>query len=167
MKKIHLLLTAIILTVNISFAQTGWIDYKVDNRVSAKLPTAPQTLMEGTVMSLTPDSTICIVTKVDFKTVANLDSAALAPLLGTEEFASSLRTGMLSQMTGFTLSETKTGKLQGQYTFSIEGTSEAQKLKSYTLMVVIGQYMYSFTAMVKDGRDAGHKDELFASIHIK
>lgn len=167
MKKVYFILAAIIFTVNISYAQTGWVDYKVDNRVSAKLPTAPQTLMEGTVMALTPDSTVCIVTKVDFKAAANLDSAAIAPMLGTEEFAKGLRTGMLGQMTGFTLSEAKTGKLQGQYTYSLDGANEAQKLKSYTLMVVIGQYMYSFTALVKDGRDVKHRDELFASIHIK
>ncbi|MES2109611.1 MAG: hypothetical protein V4577_12715 [Bacteroidota bacterium] len=167
MKKIYLFLAAIILTINISFAQAGWVDYKVDTRVSAKLPTAPQTLMEGTVMSLTPDSTVCIITKVDFKASANLDSAALAPLLGTEEFATGLRTGMLQQMAGFTLSETKTGKLHGQYSYSLDGVNEGQKLKSYTLMVVIGQYLYSFTALVKDGRDTKHRDELFASIQIK
>jgi hypothetical protein len=118
-------------------------------------------------MALTADSTVCIVTKVDFKAAANLDSAAMAPLLGTPDFANGLRTGMLQQMAGFTLSEVKTGKLQGQYTYSLDGVSEAQKLKSYTLMVVIGQYLYSFTALVKDGRDAKHRDEFFASVHVK
>jgi hypothetical protein len=167
MKRIYLFLAAIILTINISLAQTGWVDYKIDNRVSAKLPTAPQTLVEGSVMSLTPDSTVCIVTKVDFKASANLDSATLAPLLGTEEFAAGLRTGMLQQMNGFTLSEAKTGKLHGQYTYSLDGVSESQKLKSYTLMVVMGQYLYSFTALVKDGRDTTHRDEFFSSIQIK
>ena len=167
MKKVYFILAAFIFTVNISFAQTGWVDYKVDNRVSAKLPTAPQTLMEGTVMSLTPDSSVCIVTKVDFLATAKLDSATLAPMLGTEEFSTGLRTGMLQQMAGFTLSEVKTGKLRGQYTYSLDGVNESQKLKSYTLMIVIGQYLYSFSALVKDGRDTRHRDELFASIQIK
>lgn len=166
MKKTYLFFAAIILTINISFAQTGWVDYKIDNRVSAKLPTTPQALMEGTVMSLTPDSTICVVTKVDFKATANLDSATLAPMLGLEEFSSGLRTGMLGQMKGFALSEVKTGMLQGKYTYSLNGVNESQKVKSYTFMVVIGQYLYSFTAMVKDGRDTKHKDELFASIKV-
>jgi hypothetical protein len=167
MKEIYLFLAAIILTINFSFAQTGWIDYKIDNRVSAKLPTAPKEVAQGSVMALTPDSTVCVITKVDFKAAANLDSAALAPMLGLEEFSSGLRTGILQQMTGFTLGDVKTGKLHGQYTYSIDGASESQKLKSYTYMIVIGQYLYSFTALVKDGRDLKHKDELFASIQIK
>lgn len=167
MKKTYLFLAAIILTINISFAQTGWIDYKVDNKVSARLPTAPKTLMEGTVMSLTPDSTVCVVTKVDFEATAHLDSAALAPLLATDEFSTGLRTGMEQQMQGFTLSEVKTGMLKGAHTYNIEGVNESQKIKSYTFMVVIGKYMYSFTAIVKNGRDTKHRDELFASVQIK
>lgn len=165
MKKIYLLLATIILT-NFCFAQTGWIDYKVDNRISAKLPTAPKDLLPGTVMSLTADSTVCIVTKVDFKVAAGLDSATLAPMLDQKEFTDGLRNGMEGQMKGFTLSDVKTGTLHGWHTFSLDGVNEDQKLKSYTYMVVIGQYMYSFTALVKDGRDTIHRDELFASVKV-
>ena len=167
MKKTYLVLAAIILTINFSFAQTGWVDYKIDNRVSAKLPTAPKDLLPGTVMSLSADSTVCIVTKVDFKAAAGLDSAALAPMLDQKEFADGLRNGIEGQMKDFTLSEVKTGTMQGWHTFSLDGVSESKKLKSYTYMIVIGQYMYSFTALVKDGRDTKHKDELFGSIKVK
>lgn len=167
MKNIYLLLTAIILAINCSFAQTGWVDYKIDNRVSAKLPTAPKDLLPGTVMSLTADSTVCVVTKVDFKAAAGLDSAALAPMLDQKEFSDGLRNGMGGQMKGFTLSDVKTGTSHGWHTFSLDGVNESQKLKSYTYMVVIGQYMYSFTAVVKDGRDTKHRDELFASIQLE
>jgi len=167
MKKIYLFLAAIILTINFSFAQTGWVDYKIDNRISAKLPTAPKELLPGTVMASTTDSTLCIVTKVDFKAAAGLDSAALAPLLDQQEFTDGLRNGMAGQMQGYTLSDVKTGTSHGWHTFSLDGVNESQKLKSYTYMVVIGQYMYSFTALVKDGRDTKHRDELFASIQIK
>src|SRR3569833_3298171 len=93
MKKIYLFLAAIILTINFSFAQTGWVDYKIDNRVTAKLPTAPQALMEGTVMALTPDSTVCVVTKINNKAVAKLDSAAIAPMLDSATFRDGLRGG--------------------------------------------------------------------------
>jgi len=167
MKKIYLFLAAIILTINFSFAQTGWVDYKIDNRVTAKLPTAPQALMEGTVMALTPDSTVCVVTKVDFEAVAKLDSAAIAPMLDSATFRDGLRNGMQQQMQGFTLGEVKTGKLHGQHTYSIDGVNEGQKIKSYTFMIVIGKYMYSFTAIIKNGRDTKYRDELFASVQIK
>ena len=166
MKKIYLLLTAIVFFSNFSFAQTSWVDYKIDSRVSAKLPTVPKELLPGTVMSLTTDSTVCIVTKVDFKAAAGLDSAALAPMLDQKEFTDGLRNGMEGQMKGFTLSDVKTGTFHGWHTFSLDGINEGQKLKSYTYMVIIGQYMYSFTALLKDGGDTKNRDELFASIKV-
>src|ERR1700761_3041696 len=103
MKKIQLLLIITLISVTATYAQAGWVDYKVDNKISVKLPSEPKNVQEGTVIGMAKDSTVCVVTLVDFQKTAQLDSAALVPLLGTQEFADGIKTGMLGEMPGFTL----------------------------------------------------------------
>lgn len=166
MKKISLLLFVTVLGLSVAHAQTDWIDYKIDNRVSVKVPAEPTRINENNVMAATKDSTFCIIALVDFQKTAKLDSAGIAPLLPTKEFADGIKTGMLRTMPGFTLGDVKVGRLKGYYTYTLEGGKPAEKLKCYTYMIVIGKYMYSLSALMSDKKPVAEKDRFFSSLTI-
>jgi hypothetical protein len=166
MKRIYLVLVATIITINIACAQSGWIDYRIDNKLSVKLPAKPQSINKSSIKAVTKDSLICIVTKVDFFTTVQMDSTILAPLLPTQEFADELRTGMRGQMAGFTLGDIKIGKWKGYYCYTIEGGNASKKSKLYTFMVIIGSNMYGLSAMMPDKKSTKDKDDFFSSLVI-
>ena len=152
--------------INIGNMYPDWIDYNIDNKVSVKLPAEPTRINDNTVMAATKDSTSCIITLDDFQKTANLDSARLSLMLPTKEFADGIKNGMLENMPGFTLGEIKVGKLNGHYTYTIEGGNPTRKLKCYSYMVVIGKDMYSLSAVMSDKKAPKDKDKFFASLNI-
>jgi hypothetical protein len=166
MKKIFLLFFTTVLAINISNAQTAWITYRIDSKLSVKLPAQPKTIDANSIMTVGKDSLTCIVTKVDFLATVQMDAGALAPLMPTQEFANELRTGLLSQIPGFTLGDIKIGKWNGYYSYSVEGGNISKKSKLYTFMVIIGSEMYSLSAMIPDSKSAKGKDDFFASLSM-
>ncbi|MES2109612.1 MAG: hypothetical protein V4577_12720 [Bacteroidota bacterium] len=161
-----MLIAATVFAVNTCFAQNDWLLYKIDQHLMVKLPTDPRKLNGNTFIAITKDSTGCIVTRIDFKETAGLDSAGVAPLLDTKAFADTIRSGLVGRMKGFTLSEMKPGKLNGHYTYLIDGVNQEKKVNAYIYLVAAGQYLYSISALVKDGRGTKEKDYFFASVII-
>jgi len=166
LKKIALLVPAIIFAVGTCYAQNEWSIYKIDQHLMVKLPTKPRKLTGNTFIAITKDSIACIVARIDMKETAQLDSAAIAPMLETGAFADTIRSGMLGRMKGFTLGKLESGKLTGHYTYLVEGVNAAEKIRSFTYLIVAGQYLYAITALVKDGRSTKEKDDFFASVII-
>jgi len=166
MKKLCLLLLTAIINITVASAQTGWVSYKFDNKLSVKLPAQPQKYGQNSQKASTKDSTQCIVTLIDLKASAQLDSAALIPLLPTAEFASALKGSLLGQKEGFTLGEVTIGKWNGHYSYAFEGTNAAKKLKTYTFMVVIGNNLYALNCFIPDGNNIKDKDDFFASLKL-
>jgi len=109
MKKIILLLMVSLSVITIAKAQNPWIVYKIDSKLSAKVPNQPKPVDENSVMSSDNDGAAYIITIADFEKLAGIDSVKLAPMENTPEFANSLRTGMLSKMPGYTLGDVKIG----------------------------------------------------------
>lgn len=165
-KKTYLLLTAIIFVVNTCYAQNDWLLYKIDSHLMVKLPQDPRKVTGNTFIAVTKDSTACIVARIDFKETAGLDSAGVAPLLETTAFTDSIKAGMVEKMKDFKLGEMERGKLNGHYTYRIDGVNLSQKIKLYTYLIVAGQYLYSVSALVKDGRSMKCRDDFFSSIII-
>lgn len=166
MKKICLVFIAAIFTANISQAQNNWLLYKIDKHLMVKLPADPGKLAGNTFIAITKDSTACIVARIDFKEIADLDSAAVVPLLETKTFADTIRAGMVGRMKNFTLGEMERGKLNGHYTYYINGVNAVAKVNSFTYIIVAGQYLYSISALIKEGSSTKEKDDLFASVII-
>ena len=166
MKKILFFAITALLAINTAHAQSGWINYKIDDKISVKLPGKPTEMQPGTNMITDKDSSVYLTTLVDFVKVANVDSAALAPYLSTQEFANGLKTGMLSKMPNSTLGDVKIDKWKGYYSYSVDGGNAEKNFKLYTYMVIIGSKMYGLMAIIPNGNDTKGKDDFFASLTL-
>jgi len=166
MRKAALLLLAAVLSLNLVHAQTGWITYNIDAKLSIQVPAQPTKADQYSVMSISSDSTIYIITKVDMTVAAGLDSAALAGLAPTEQFATEMRGGMQEKLQGYTLGDIKPGKWNGYYSFSIDADNPTTKLRSSIFMIIIGSYLYSFSVVLREDRDPKLKDLFFNSLKL-
>ena len=166
MKKFLLLLMVSVSVITIANAQNTWINYKIDSKLSIKVPNEPKTIDENSVLSSDNDGAAYVITIADFEKLAGLDSAKLAPMANTPDFASSLRTGMLSKMPGYTLGDVKVGNWHGYICYTVEGGNEASKIKVYTFMILIGSKLYGLSAIAPDSLSFTGKDDFFASVAL-
>lgn len=166
MKKILLSLCFPFILLSFARAQSDWISYKIDSRLSVKVPSTPTASDEYSVIAQGKDSLVCVITKIDMQKVAGLDSAALAGLAPADDFANSLKTGMQQKMEGFTLGDVKTGKWNNYYSYMIEGSNAGTKVKSFTFMIIISNYLYSISVVMPDGKSTQPKDDFFASLKL-
>ncbi|MES2109615.1 MAG: hypothetical protein V4577_12735 [Bacteroidota bacterium] len=166
MKKISLLWLTFIIALTAAKAQTGWVDYKFDNKLSVKLPVQPQKYGQNSHSASTKDSTVCIVTMIDLKAATHLDSAALVAMQPTAEFAAGLKASMLGQQPDVVLGDIKTDKWNGNYCYTIEGSNAAKKLKTYTFMVVVNNNLYALNCLVPEKVSTKNKEYFFTSLKI-
>lgn len=169
MKKLFFLL---LLTASMSItasAQTDWVKQNIDEKASVKFPNAPKTVPSGqntVYVSKGKDSVGYIASMVDFKVVANLDSAALAPMKDKPEFASQLKTGMGSSMPSYTLSEPTIGKWNGYTTYSMTGTNTSGKDKMNIRIILVGSKMYSMSCVVPTAVTAKNDEMYFNTFQL-
>lgn len=166
MKRLCLLFCSFILCIIAVKAQSGWVDYKFDNKLSVKLPAQPHHYGQNSHSASAKDSTVCIVTLIDLKAATHLDSTVLVSMLPTAEFAAGLKASMLGQQADVVLGDIKTDKWNGNYSYTIEGTNAAKKLKTYTFMVVVNNNLYALNCLVPDGASTKNKDYFFTSLKI-
>ncbi|GAA4315256.1 hypothetical protein GCM10023149_11780 [Mucilaginibacter gynuensis] len=169
MKKVFSLFIVVVLAVTAVNAQTAWVTQKIDDKVSVKFPSAPK-VENGVYRLKDKDSVGYALNIVDFQAVANLDSAALAPMKDTEEFAGQLKAGLEQSLQGIVLSDITIGKWKGYTTYSLTGNNAAKKTKLYLQMILIGSKMYSMSSAVPDAAPAAglkNKDLYFTSATVK
>ncbi|WP_426669250.1 hypothetical protein ACPPVU_23880 [Mucilaginibacter sp. McL0603] len=166
MKKIIWLFIITFVCVTIVYAQDGWVSHKADNRISVKFPNEPKEVAAGTFIAHDKDSVGYAFTVIDFVAVAGIDSVALAPMKDTPEFAAQLKQGMGSSLPGVTLDDFTIGKWKGFSSYTTKGVNSAQKTKMYTFMVLIGNKLYSLSAIVPDGISTKGRDDFFASLTL-
>lgn len=164
LKKTLLFFITAILSVSLVQAQNELISYKIGNKLSVKLPTQPTQADEYTVISQSKDTVTFVIATIDMQKVAGIDSATLAGMASTDEFTSEIKNGMAGKMQGYTLGDIKPGKWKGYFCYNIDGANADKKLKTYTFMVVIGNILYSLTAVLPDNKDPKVKDEFFSSL---
>ena len=163
-KTLMLLMAVVLLTLTVVRAQQPWVTHKVNNRVSFKFPSTPREFIPGSFMAVAPDSSVVyIFTLVDFAKVANLDSAALAPVKATPEFAAQLKTGMKQSLPDVNLSDFKIGIWKGFTCYTSSGLDS--KNKEYDMfMFIIGNNLYSLSTVIANGASLKGRDDFFASI---
>jgi len=142
MKKIYFLLFTFLITVNLAKAQEGWVTHKANDRVSIKFPSEPVELIPGTFSTIDEDSVAYIFTIVDFEKVANLDSATLAPLITTPQFAAQLKIGMKQSLPDVDLEDFTMGTWNGFTSYTSSGV-DSKKKKYNIFMFIIGSKLYS------------------------
>lgn len=166
MKKIIPLVILTFVCVTISFAQTAWVTHKADDRISVKFPGEPKEVIAGTFAMRDKDSVAYVFTVVDFVAVAGIDSTALAPMQDSPEFASQLKTGISSSLPNVTLDDFKVGKWKGHSSYTTSGVNSKDKSKMYMLMVLIGNKLYSLSAVIPEGKAMAGRDEYFGSLTL-
>jgi hypothetical protein len=166
MKKITLLLAAVMFIAGFARAQTAsWINYKIDEKLSCKMPEQPTQVEEHSVYAKGKDTTVYVVAVVDFaKLATGIDSAQLATMAPTPEFANQFKNGMLGQMPGSTMGDVTIGKWKGHTSYAMDGANAANKQKLYAFMVLIGTKMYSLMVVTPDTHNADAKNNFFATL---
>lgn len=166
MKKLCLLLFIAFSIITAVHAQTGWVNYKFDNKLSVNLPSQPQKYGDNSQRAATKDSTVCIISLINLKSAMQMDSTAVAALLPTPDFAGFMKVSMFGKMDGFVMGDVKTGKWNGNYSYAIEGANASKKVKTYTFIVVIGYQLYALNCLVPDGNNIKDKDNFFVSFKL-
>jgi hypothetical protein len=166
MKKIISMVILTVVSVTFTFAQTAWITHKADNRISVKFPGEPKEVIAGTFAMRDKDSVAYVFTVVDFVAVAGIDSTALAPMQDSPEFASQLKTGITSSLPGVAIDDFKVGKWKGHSSYTTSGVNTKDKSKMYMFMVLIGNKLYSLSAVIPEGKAITSRDEYFASLTL-
>jgi hypothetical protein len=147
-------------------AQTKWINYNIDDKISVKFPSPPNKESDGTLLSLSKDSTaIMSLIILDLAQIANIDSATLAQSKENPEFVAGLRNLMNSKSHFVQLDEFKLGKWHGFTSYSSSGIATDTRNKYYNVyMLFIGTKLYLFNAILSATADSKIKDYYFSSI---
>ena len=152
-----------------AIAQTNGVKQQLDDRVSVKFPSTPKILTPGgntTYAVMDKDSVTYTAMVIDFATVAHLDSAQLAPLKDTQEFADGLKNGIARTAKSFEFGDANIGKWKGYTSYDITGTNAAKKSKIYFQLVIIGSKAYSLACIVPDAVPTKRKDDFFATAEL-
>jgi hypothetical protein len=165
-KRILLLAAIAVFSVlsNETFAQTGWFKQKIDSRISAKFPKEPK--LEGPGYKVKGnDSVVYAVNTMDLGAMG-LDSATIATMAPTEEFAEQLKAGFAAQIPGFEVTKMDIGTWKDFTVYDIEGEQAEKKIKMYFKCIFINTRLYAFIATVPEKGDVKNKDTFFTSIEL-
>jgi hypothetical protein len=165
MKKIFILLVAVLFTATMVKAQVGWVTHKGDNRVSLKFPSEPKELTPGSFSASDKDSVAYIFTIVDFVKVAGIDSVALAPIKTTAEFAASMKTGLQGSLPDVTLPDFTIGTWKGFTCYRTSGL-DSKKRKYDIFMFIIGNNLYSVSTVTNNNAGIQGRDAFLNSIMV-
>ena len=165
MKKIYLLIATVLITLTTVYAQDGWITHKGDNRISVKFPSEPKELTPGSFIAVDKDSVAYIFTIMDFVQVANIDSAALAPMKTTPEFAVQLKTGMKQSLPDVDLSDFSIGSYKGFTSYRSFGI-DSKKKKYDLFMFIIGSKLNSVSTITAENVSTKGRDDFYNSIEL-
>ena len=164
--KLFFLLIAIVLETSIAKAQNNWIEYKIDDKLSVKLPKQPAVLNEHSVYVKDQDTTIYIISKVDMFKTDGLDSSRLASLAPTRRFADQIKNSLQRQMNGSLLGEMNIGKWNNFTCYNVEGDDSSKKIRFYTLTVVVGTNLYGLMIVQRENHNNAKRDDFFASLKL-
>lgn len=151
MKKIYYLLSFVLLLSASANAQTGWVTVNLDKKLSVKFPSEPEKITKNGIDVYTlraKDSVAYSANTIDFKLVANLDSAGLAPMKEQQEFADQLGAGLASAKKNYTFGSVTIGEWKTYTTYSMSGTENTTKNTLQIRMVLIGSKLCSLSCRV-------------------
>jgi hypothetical protein len=164
--KLFFFLLVIVLETSIVKAQNNWIEYKIDDKLSVKLPKQPVTLNEHSVYIKDQDTTIYVITKVDMFKTDGLDSSKLASLATSSQFTSQIKNSLQREMKGSALGELNIGKWRDFICYNVEGDDSAKKIKFYTETIIVGTNLYGLMIILRESQKNNHKDDFFNSLKL-
>ncbi|MEO7212529.1 hypothetical protein [Mucilaginibacter sp.] len=169
MKKTYYLLLFVLLLSTTLKSQTRWVTIKLDERLSVKFPSEPQKTAKNGIDIYTlraADSVGYSANVIDYKVVAHLDSAALAPMKDKQEFADQLRAGLASVKTNYTFGDIEIGQWKTYTTYSLSASEKTNKNTLLIHMVLIGSKMYSLSCRVPANMVTKASEVFFGSVEV-
>ena len=163
MKKTLLFLITGVLAITVAHAQSNWIDYKIDAKVSVKIPAAPRTIDDFNVMSTDSNKTVYVIGLVDLLKSEGTDSLTLITKSRTVEYANKMRDELVKSMPGFQLGQIVTGIWKDYTCYHMEGVYTPKNAKVYMFLFIVGSKLYSLTALVPENVSNQGKDAFYAS----
>lgn len=167
-KNYYLLLLVMVLSVA-GKAQTDWVSIKLDEKIAVKFPYEPEKkVANGSVsyVSKTKDSVTYGAVVLDYNVIAHLDSATLALIKDTQQFADQTKAGIVSQKKNYIFGDITIGKWKTFTTYSMLGTNTTNKNKVSLKMILIGSKMYSLSCLVPDEPDAKNSAVFLDSVEL-
>lgn len=152
----------------IAQAQTKWINYKIDNKLSVKFPSQPTRMSDDILLSSNKDSTaVFTITVIDVAQIAKIDSAGLAKAQENPDFIKGMANFMNDKSHYAKLEDFKTSKWNGFTTYTTMGLGSDPRNKYYhVLMIFIGTKLYMFGAILTATANTKVKDDYFSSISL-
>jgi hypothetical protein len=150
-------------------AQTTWVKQQLDGRVAVKFPAAPKMSARGPIVmyrDTDKNNLIYAAAVVDYMVIAQLDSAKLAVMKDTQQFADGIKNGMATTAKSYEFGDVTLGKWKGYSTYSIAGTSATNKAKMYFMIILIGSKGYNLSCVVPDGVSPQSKDDFFGMAEL-
>ncbi|MBB2148577.1 hypothetical protein [Pedobacter gandavensis] len=163
-----LVLTMLVGTAQI-YAQASWVTKKIDNRLSVKFPGEPQKTIRNGVDSYIfkgNDSISYSSTLIDYKVLAHLDSATLAPIKDSQGFVDRMKEGIVAQKANYTFGDIIIGTWKNYTTYNITGADNTNKKKLLIHMILIGSKMYMLSYLVPDGLVTKNNEMFFGSAEL-
>jgi hypothetical protein len=152
----------------IAQAQTNWINYKVDNKISVKFPSKPTQMSHDILISSNKDSTAeFTMSMIDIAKIAHIDSAGIAKNLGNPDIMKNMADFINEQHRYSKLKDFKIGNWNGFTTYTSMAVGANPRNKYYNiLMLFIGTKMYTFEVVLAATADSNIKDDYFSSISL-
>ncbi|MDB5287225.1 MAG: hypothetical protein JWR05_2174 [Mucilaginibacter sp.] len=169
MKKTYYLLLFALMLSAAAKAQTDWVTKNLDEKLSVKFPVEPEKVTKNGIDSYTvkgKDSVGYNAAVLDYKVVANLDSAALAPVKDTQQFADQIRMGIASKKTNYTFGDVVIGKWKTYTTYSISASDNINKNTLLMRMILIGSKMYSLSCRVPANMVTKNNEVFLGSVEL-
>ncbi|SDE04550.1 hypothetical protein SAMN05216464_103447 [Mucilaginibacter pineti] len=168
-KTYYLLLFALMLSAATSKAQTSWITKNLDEKISVKFPSEPEKTTKNGIDIYTlraKDSIGYSANVIDYNVVVHLDSAALAPVKDTQQFADQMKMGIASKKTNYTFGDIIIGKWNTYTTYNISATDNNNKNTLLMRMILIGSKMYSLSCRVPPNMVTKNNDVFLDSFRL-
>lgn len=159
MRKIAFLIL-VMFTVVIAKAQDGWITYKVDDKVSVKFPGEPMKSNNEIAFRDKYDLQYSISSE-DLVAHLGIDSTRLAEDQKTQDFLDFLKKRISTNLHSGVIEDFKIDNWKGYTSYRSVITGTSRKAKMYIFMVLIGNKMYSLTAILYDYINPGTKEGFF------
>jgi hypothetical protein len=151
MKKTYYLLLFVLMLSAAAKAQTHWVTKNLDENLSVKFPAEPEKTTRNGVDIYTlreADSIGYSANVIDYNVMVHLDSAALAPVKDTRQFADQMKMGIASKKTNYTFGDVIIGKWNTYTTYNISASDKINKNTLLIRMILIGSKMYSLSCRV-------------------
>ena len=169
MKKACYLLLFVLLLSAAAKAQTNWVTKNLDEKMSVKFPAEPQKTTTNGVAVYTVkgnDSVGYSAAVIDYNIVAHLDSATLAPMKDSQEFADQIGMGMASKRPNYTFGGVTIGKWKTYTSYSFSGVENTSKNRVVIHMILIGSKIYSLACRVPPNLATQNDDVFLNSVEL-